>query len=200
MSYLKHFKNLYKEYGVEIDKFNLFGIRNEENQEQDEWNDYIGFFTDINIYFFKGTTDPGYYYTKNPVNKDGTAHLCLGFHKQIWKIGLHKGKYEAFCNKWPCNKTRIWRDFDADGELDYSDEKIYTGYFGINLHRANEDYLVSTVGKYSAGCQVVRNNNSFQFILEEAKKSGLEKFSYFLFNKNQINFFDDLQKGGLLEV
>jgi hypothetical protein len=192
MDKLNYIKNLYIKHGVELKPFNIFGIRNKSKQLADDWNDIIGFFTNTKIQFFTGTTDPGKHYTLNPMNRKGTAHLCLGYHENIWMFGMHRGRYKAFCNTWRCNKTKVWRDIDADGEFNNNNEKKYSGHFGINLHRARSSGLAFKVGRYSAGCQVVRSPERFKMMIEEGKKSGMKKFSYFLFDYKQIDFYGDL--------
>lgn len=189
---LDYFKNLYLKHGINLSRFNAFGIRNEDNQNKDIWNDIIGYFIEDDIHFYKATTDPGRYYTLNPINTEGTAHLCLGYQENIWKIDKHQGKYTAFCNKWNCEKTKIWRDRNQDYKFDNKNEKVYSGHFGINLHRSHRDKLIGTVGKYSAGCQVIRNPNSYKTFIEQAIKSEMKKFSYFLFDYKQIEIFNEL--------
>lgn len=191
MNQLEIMKNLYITSGVSIDLINFFGFRNAEKQKEDTWNDRIGYFTSNEIGIYKGTTDPGIYWTMNPENTAGAAHLCLGYHKNIWVIDKHKGLYTALCNKWNCNPTRIWRDTDKDTVQDLND-KLETGRFGINLHRASSLFLLESIGKYSAGCQVVQDAKNFDIIMNKAVESGLKKFSYFLFSKNQISFFEEL--------
>ena len=189
---LEYIKNLYFKHGIPLKSINLFGIRNEEKQKKDIWNDIIGFFTEDKIYFYKGTTDPGYYWTLNPSLKQGTAHLCLGYHNKIWKISKHRGKYTALCNRWKCNKTRIWRDINKDTKFDKNIEKFYKGHFGINLHRASALYLLNKIGKFSAGCQVLQDSKNFNFLISKCIESKQKYFSYFLFDKSQIAFFEKL--------
>lgn len=186
MNQLDYFKNLYLKHGIPLKPLNIFGIRNERCQKQDIWNDIIGYFTKDEIKFMRATTDPGNYWTLNPINKKGTAHLCLGYHENIWKLDKHRGKYIAFCNRWNCNKTTIWRDKNKDGNFTHQNDKIYTGHFGMNLHRASALYDLVKIGKYSAGCQVIWEINDFLGLIEKAKDSGMKKFSYFLFDYKQI--------------
>ena len=58
-----YIENLYFKYGAPFERINIFGIRNKIDQEKDIWNDIIGFFTEDKIYFYNGTTDPGYHWT-----------------------------------------------------------------------------------------------------------------------------------------
>ncbi len=194
MEHLDNFKNLYLKHSVSLQPLNIFGIRDESNQDKDVWNDIIGYFTDTEIKFYKGTTDPGRYWTINKLNPLGTAHLCLGYHKDIWKLEKHRKKYIALCNTWQCEPTTVWRDINKDGKFDHQNEKIYTGYFGINLHRAHKIYRTTYIGKYSAGCQVIQNPALFTNLIQQAYKSNMEKFSYFLFDYNESNIFNDIME------
>lgn len=187
-------KDLYLKNGIQPTNFNLFGIRNSEDQNKDFFNDYIGFFTDIDsdIALYRGTTDPGIYWTLNAEINKGAAHLCVGYHENIWVIDKHKGLYTALCNRWNCNKTKVWRDLNKDTGFDIKIDKIESGRFGINLHRADALHKLNYIGRYSAGCQVIQSANNFDIIIEKAKLSGLKKFSYFLFDKSQVNFYERL--------
>lgn len=62
--------------------------------------------------------------------------------------------------------------------------------FGINIHRAHQDYELETVDKYSAGCQVIQDPNEFDVFMGVVKKSAEifgNKFTYTLINENDIN-------------
>jgi len=190
--YIQSIKALYFKNGIKTTSFNLFGIRNEDKQKDDVWNDHIGYFTGTGeIKIYKGTTDPGIYWTIN--STDGAAHLCLGYHENIWKIDKHKGLYTALCNRWPCNKTRFWRDENKD-TLQSPVEVIKKDYIGINLHRASAYQILQQIGKYSAACQVIVSTSNFDRLLKKATESNQLMFSYFLFDKSQIPFYKDLLK------
>jgi hypothetical protein len=188
---LQILKNLYRNHGAQTSIFNLFGIRNAEKQKEDIWNDWIGYFTDTEIHFYRGTTDPGIYWTLNPMNPKGTSHLCLGYHKRIWTIDKHQGKYTALCNNWKCYRQKVWRDLDED-TMEGPNDMIDIGWFGVNLHRADALQIITSIGKYSAGCQVIVNPESFNQLLYKALESKLYWFDYFLFDKSQISFFGEL--------
>ena len=53
-------------------------------------------------------------------------------HIEKEKPGAHK----ALCQR--NRKVKVWRDNNKDNILDWEGETD-TGYFGINIHRANED-------------------------------------------------------------
>lgn len=183
--FIDKIKRIYAKRGFRWEKFNLIGIRNEDDQKKDVFNDKIGYVTDDDFNFYKGTTDPGIEATNK---KDGgAAHMCNGNHPKIWAIGKHaKGtafEHEAFIQIG--NSVKIWRDVDKDTKFDEG-EPVQQGYFGINCHRASAN-TVEKIGPYSYGCQVVKNKKEFEELLNAAKESGLRYFSYTLFDKCEID-------------
>jgi hypothetical protein len=131
---------------------NLFGIRHP---------DYNNLFNDIlgcayrsdgqwSLRLWKGTTDPGGYYLRQPAHSGGTAIVVPGQYRGLWKIGKHQGKYEALTQQGA--KVAVYRDADKDQVLDLIEATIDTGYFGINQHKAGRSS--TQVDRWSAGCQV----------------------------------------------
>lgn len=94
---------------------------------------------------YVGSVDPGlYYYSTNPINPIGCAHLDFG----VWdyETGFHKG-HPAFTQAAP---FRVARTNSANfTKRTYRD----TGFFGINIHPAFAFGGVDTVDSSSAGCQ-----------------------------------------------
>jgi hypothetical protein len=66
---------------------------------------------------------------------------------------------------------------------------IYTGIFGINIHRTNpygESYLV---GQWSAGCQVFKRASDFDALMRLVRISSRtfgQRFSYTLFTESDF--------------
>lgn len=165
---------------------NLFAIRDKGNV--DKFNDRLV------VYWFdesgavhtyspeKGfTTDPGLKYLRTPINRAGCAVLKEGWYRRMWSKGLHNGKYSALVQVNPCT---VYRDNDRDAEID-TDVKTDTGLFGINMHRANQNSVSTTVGPYSAGCQVWASPGEFSYFMQlinKANQAGQKYFSYFLTN------------------
>jgi hypothetical protein len=181
----------YKELSISIEEINIFGIRFEENQNQDIWNDILGIWTQHNVYCWSGTTDPGRHATET--KEGGSAHLCLGYHKDIWQTGTHCKDNPNFAHAalvQTGNECRIWRDVNKDYED--NDNKIEIGYFGINFHRASKLQNVSNIGLYGAGCQVTQDIKDFEFALnlilntEKFKSNQKCCFSYMLFDRREI--------------
>jgi hypothetical protein len=194
-------RSLYKQYGAIWDEINIFGIRNEAGQNQDIFNDYIGLAIDGRVYIYKGTCDPGKYWTEQGgccEDKQGVAHLCLGFHSKIWQVGVHLPNnpnvaHEALIQTG--NVVKIWRDENKDYDQDPT-ETVQVGYFGINCHRSNASGATPSIGLWSAGCQVFSGPQNFLTFMDIIKnsssyiKNNKYCFSYFLFDIKQI----DLQK------
>jgi hypothetical protein len=113
---------------------------------------------------YKASVDPGKNYTETSFFPEkGCAHLIDG--QYLYKIGLHKGEYEALVQ---AGDVLIWRDYDKDYE--YNDEELVEeGYFGINIHAGG---LSDAVDAFSAGCQVIhggREGKAWMEFVELAK-------------------------------
>lgn len=129
------------------------------------------------------TTDPGLYYAKNPINKSGVGILCEGFYEGVWVLGKHKGKYPAFLQLG--NEVRVYRDNNRDSYMDLDKARVMRGYFGCNLHHAND--TSGLVDRWSAMCQVLRYSTQLEEILSLARKSKESRFNYTLIKLTDID-------------
>lgn len=133
------------------------------------------------------TTDPGSHYTQTQLlNKAGAAILVPGQYEDVYKVAKHRSKYEALCQKG--GKVTVWRDGNMDDKLDRNG-KTYSGYYGINIHRAGSRGTTTNVGKYSAGCQVFANSKDFGVfmnVVRKARQHHGDKFTYTLLEKADI--------------
>ena len=168
---------------------NIFGIRDDENTA-DTFNDLICLLYKVNnkwvLKKYSATTDPGLYYRKNLLNSNGTAILQDGYYRSTWQIGLHKGKYTALVQRKP---VKLWRDNNKDNKLDRKGE-TYEEMAGINIHHASGTSTPSSsIGLYSAGCQVIASitdwNEFIDIVLKSATMYG-KTFSYALFTESQF--------------
>ncbi len=162
---------------------NIVGIRS-ANRESKQFDDSINCFYKFNgtwhVYSFKGTTDPGLYYLNTPLNSRGTAILLPGQYRRSHAIGLHRNKYAALRQ---IGAMTIARDNNKDNYIDIKASKKYTGIFGINIHRASSYRESVSVNKWSAGCQVIADPESFDTFMKLCRLSAAEwgnKFSYTL--------------------
>jgi hypothetical protein len=148
---------------------------------------------DDKIYLFKGeefvlvtsaTTNAGTPTLRQfeKINKDGAAILKADeWYYNVWKYGKHNGKVEALLQLG--NKVKVWRDTDKD---DKSEEqgKLQEGYFGINFHPNTYDLSKpsgTTIGWWSAGCQVVNNISNYKLMIGLLKREKL--VTYCLINE-----------------
>lgn len=164
---------------------NLFGIRS-PTKESNSFDDTLGCAYTVDgqwiVHYWPGTCDPGTYYLENPMNVAGTAVLVADQYKDVWKIDMHAGKYEALCQR--AGKVRVYRDSNRDDILDHDPGSIATGYFGINLHRSSLSGESTQVNKWSAGCQVHATLKGFKEMMrlahQQVDKTGIDTFSYTL--------------------
>ncbi len=172
---------------------NVFGVRR-ENVVSDRFDDILGaVYKDAQrrwrIKIWPATTDPGRYWLERPQNPAGTAILVPGQYRQAYTLGKHQGKYTALCQTRPVS---VWRDNNLDHVVDYGPRAgggIYTGIYGINIHRTNpygETYLV---GQWSAGCQVFQRASDFDALMRLVRISSRSfggRFTYTLFTESDF--------------
>lgn len=113
---------------------------------------------------WEATTEPGDYYTINPMNPGGAARIAFGQY-QAWRVGMHgnKGKHEALVQVAP---VRVHRDFNKDYKR--TGDKITEGIYGINQHWGY-DLPVTKVYNSSAGCLVGRATESHKQFMRLVK-------------------------------
>ena len=180
-------KELYELNGGEWEHVNLFGIGNDEGDNN--WNDVLGMVTDDCLILSPGTTKPGTPATNN--HRVGADHLPPGFYYHIWALGWHgaKGKYyrhKAFV-QGP-RKIDTVRDTNRNGQIDPDDLMINDAeWWGINIQTVvgNPDH----VGNWSWGCQCFRSKNTFDEIVNRAVSSEQSLFSYLLMPLKSENKF-----------
>ncbi len=134
------------------------------------------------------TTDPGDDWVDNPMLEIGVAILKPGQYRGSHKIRLHGGKYTALGQK---KDVTVYRDKNKDGKYDFDESSTTTGLYGINIHRATalEGKTSTYVDKWSAGCQVIANNDDwheFLGICQEARAVWGNSFSYTLIESKDI--------------
>ena len=138
------------------------------------------------FYSWMNTTDPGkksMLEWKKMGITGGCARLVTGQYRSTWKIDKHQGKYEALCQRLA--KVKVYRDEDLD--LEYDENKITEGIYGINIHKAGQDS--TWVENWSAGCQVfkkVKDFDEFMKIVKKAAKIHGNSFTYTLIESKDI--------------
>ena len=128
------------------------------------------------------TCDPGVPWLEDG-NAKGTAILVEGQYCAGWKIGRHRGKYEALVQN---TEVSVYRDGNKDRTLDL-DSPIETGRFGIHIHKAGRNS--SAVGRWSAGCQVFKRAEDFEAFMKlcklQASVNGWDSYTYTLILEEQ---------------
>ncbi len=115
-------------------------------------------------------------------NAAGVARLVPGQYRGSHTIGLHQGKYEALKQQKP---VKVYRDKDKD--MQYDENIIQEGVFGINIHKAGADSTY--VENWSEGCQVFKKSadfDSFMKIMNKAATIHGKSFTYTLIESKDI--------------
>ncbi len=155
-----------KRAGVYNPKFNIVGLEGLAfkdgkfiltKDESDRWNDSIIIIQynknteqDVVLDAYSATTEPGKYYTLNPMNAAGAARMAFGSYKNCYEFGTHgvKAPHPALTQ---CGNITVCRDLNKD--FSRVGDRMYTGsHFAVNLHAAvgSPDFTES-IGLYSAG-------------------------------------------------
>ena len=161
---------------------NIVGVRNSSTGKKvtNVFDDYltISYKDEKGVwqfYAWAATTDPG--------KKSMLEWLVQGQYRSTWKIDKHQGKYDALCQR--SGNVKVYRDTDFD--LEYDENKITEGVYGINIHKAGQDS--TWVENWSAGCLVfkrVMDFDVFMSIVKKAAKIHGNSFSVTLLNSDDI--------------
>ena len=130
------------------------------------------------------TTDPGTKAVKEYHAANGVARVVPGQYRGSHMIGLHQGKYEALKQQKP---VKVYRDSNKD--MNFDENKIEEGIFGINIHRSSATGTSTYVENWSEGCQVFANVddfNKFMEICNKAKAIHGNSFTYTLIESKDI--------------
>lgn len=152
-------------------ELNIVGLRSKStipNRFDDEIHVFYKVSTlNWHYHVFKATTDPGTFWLRQPMQPQGTAILAEGQYIDTYQLDLHRGKYLALVQK---KMLTVIRDYNRDAVLDFKNGTKTTGYYGINIHRANQTGTTKSVDKNSAGCQVFENANDFALFIKLCQK------------------------------
>ena len=181
--------NLNKGYDV-----NIIGVRNSKTKGRvtNAFDDVLTISYKIDgewqYHEFNCTTDPGSHWVENLLNKKGVAILKPNQYRGSHKLDFHQGRYLALRQK---SDVTVYRDNDRDNNYDLNESKTDTGIFGINIHRATgrSGGKSIRVDKWSAGCQVIADNDdwhTFLGICQSAREIHGNSFSYTLIESKDI--------------
>jgi len=151
---------------------------NNDDHRLDNWNDTIvllkvDYDNSVRTFgAFLGTTEPSIYWTtSNRANRGGAARVQINhLNKDIWVVGMHLGREEALC-QWgkPISITR-----DSNKDFKRTGDKITTGHYGINFHSGGNSHKI---GRWSAGCQVIKNVSEFRNCMSWIKNAEGYKYN-----------------------
>ena len=134
---------------------------------------------------FYATVDAGLFYYLHPMNVEGTASVTESQHLSTFGIGLHKNEYRCLIQ---IKEIEVKRVVYKQGL--FITGRTETGFYGIHIHRASSIVEMNTVGRYSAGCQVIQNFNDFDLfmsIIDKSVEQGFKPvFTYTLINEQDI--------------
>lgn len=191
--------------GVYKPEFNIVGLEGLAfrqgrfeltNDESDRWNDSIIVITakqnpvtkqmeDVIVDAYSATTEPGTWYTYNPMNAAGAGRLAFGSYKNSHTFGIHgvKAPHKALVQ---CGNLTLCRDLNKD--FSRVGDRMYTGDgFAINIHAAvGSPDFDDSIGYYSAGCSVIRLYEQQKIFMKLCHQSGLKTFSYSLFDGSAV--------------
>ena len=84
----------------------------------------------------------------------------------------------------------MYRDNTLDEFLNFKEDSVDEGLFGINNHRASKWGITKFIGAYGAGCQVhsdcTKYDNEFIPLIERSVQYGNRHFSYTLITENML--------------
>lgn len=170
----KVFDNDSKPYNL-----NIIGVRS-NNRVPEKFDDTLyviwKYKRKWNMLSMEMTTDPSVYYLKNPLSVQGTAIMIPNQYFHVYQLGITKGKE---CLR-QIEAIKFWRDNDKDNVADETNN-IINEIIYAHIHRAGHDSTL--IGKWSAACQVVANDNNFEHFMDLCKKSVKywgNKFTYTL--------------------
>ncbi|MGD1910953.1 MAG: peptidoglycan-binding domain-containing protein [Rivularia sp. (in: cyanobacteria)] len=118
---------------------------------------------------WEATTEPGTYYTRYPMRREGAARIQFNQFK-AWQVGRHGRRYPQYPALRQVRPITVHRDFNRDGTR--TNDKLHTGWFGINQHHANNAPR-HDIGRWSAGCLVgrtVASHNEFMKIVMQDRR------------------------------
>ncbi len=167
---------------------NIVGIRNSSTGQKvtNAFDDYLTVSYkeggEWKFHIWPATTDPGKKGVLEYHNVNGVARLVEGQYRGSHAIGLHQGKYEALKQ---AKNVKVYRD--ANKDLNYDENKIQEGVFGINIHKAGADSTY--VENWSEGCQVFKKSadfEAFMAIIRKSKDLHSNSFTYTLIESSDI--------------
>lgn len=162
--------------GVDPDTFAL------NDDAIDLWNDTRNVIRDDGTILMScsATTEPGLYYTDNPMNPKGAARIAFGQYLDAWTFGDHHGQ-DALIQ---CGALKVYRDANKDGfrtgdSVDEGDD------FGIDQHTTCD--APPTIGRWSAGCLVGLHPETHAKFMQLCRDSGRDRFDTTVLDGSELH-------------
>ena len=112
------------------------------------------------------TTEPGKFWTMNPMVPEGAARIAFDQYKS-WAVGKHhpgkRGEHEALVQ---VEDITVFRDLNKDFKRD--GDRQFTGVFFVNQHWGY-DLPKTDIGKAGAGCLVGRTRDGHREFMKLLK-------------------------------
>lgn len=154
--------------------FWILGVRSEDDTP-DGYDDKFYIYKGVEfIMVTTGSTNSGVYGLLNfsKWNRHGTAVVKSNeWYYDLWKPGRHKGKMDALVQN---TSIKVYRDNNMDDKNDETGA-IHEGFYGINFHTVTYkmvDYVRSSIGAWSVGCQTPNNTKDYYKIMDLVKDQG----------------------------
>lgn len=181
-------KKIEEEYGFKVFSdgaydLNIIGVRNLENNAN-QYDDklHVCYLSEDGHWkedIFQVSTDPGRYWLEKEDYKACAVYKHPQQARGAYKVGMHRGKYEALVQ---CQPVEYWRDGNKDFKADYGGE-VFKNIIGLNIHRSSI-HDSDEVNKYSAGCIVFSKMSDWESFMElvhkQKKTMGYHTFTFTL--------------------
>jgi hypothetical protein len=128
------------------------------------------------------TTEPGRFFTENPMNPGGAARIAFGQYLDAWTFGSHgRSRQDALVQ---CGEIKVCRDLNQDyrrtgDRVDCGDD------FGVNQHTTVNS--PNTIGQWSAGCLVGRYPQTHAKFMDLCRTSGYKTFDTTIFDGSELH-------------
>lgn len=162
---------------------NIIGVRNLENNAN-QYDDklHVCYLSEDGHWkedIFQVSTDPGRYWLEKEDYKACAVYKHPQQARGAYKVGLHRGNYEALVQWRP---VEYWRDGNKDEKADYGGE-VFKDTIGLNIHRSSI-HDSDEINKYSAGCIVfskMADWEAFMKLVHKQKRTmGYHTFTFTL--------------------
>lgn len=150
----------------------------------DYWNDTRNLIADDGTFLMSAiaTTEPGRYYTMQPMNPNGAARVAFGQYLDAWEFGTHGVSYPHE-SLMQIRKVKFHRDLNQDGMR--TGDRIYEDVIGMNQHTTSN--APRSIELWGAGCLVGRYPSTHQEFIRQLKKTRKKTFHTAILNGSLLH-------------